>query len=262
VRVKPLADLLSTASAATLRLPEHSASSPAALPADGLALAASAVQRAQGAAGVFEDPAPTTTAFEERAVAAASSAWRADLPTWRRQLGELSASADQLRNGVQVVQGSAVTVISSQVNLPVTLRNDLKEAATVVVSLRSKSLRVRPGSPKTVEVPAGSQQQLVLPVRALASGDTQLSVVLRTREGQPVGAPATLSVRVRADWEGRGVLVVAVLVGLVLVAGLVRTARRVRRRPPPPGPSGTGAGPSAGAAPRPPVGGVVERARG
>jgi hypothetical protein len=262
VRAKPLADLLSTPSAATLRLPEHSASSPGALPADGLAQAASAVQRARVAAGVFKDPGPTTTAFEERAVAAASSAWRADLSTWRRQVADLSASADQLANGVQVLQGSAVTAISSRVNLPITLRNDLKETATVVVSLRSNSLRVRPGDPKTVDVPAGSQQQLVLPIRALASGDTQLSVVLSTRDGQRVGAPATLSVRVRADWEGRGVLVVAVVLGAVLVLGFVRTARRVRRRPPPSGPSSTGGDPSPGPVQQPPVGGVVEQARG
>jgi hypothetical protein len=129
-----------------------------------------------------------------------------------------------------VLEGSDVTVVSSQVQLPVTVENKLPQEAQVQVNLRATTQRlVVPGSP-LVSVPAESQRRLTVPVRAVANGNTDVVVQLLTPGGEPIGDAVTMTVRVRADWETRGTLVVGAVVGLVLVIGVIRGIRDGRRQ--------------------------------
>jgi hypothetical protein len=121
-------------------------------------------------------------------------------------------------------------VVSSEADLPVTVANDLGQAVNVVVSLQPRSPRLVPEGTVAVHIPAQSRQRVALPVKAVANGDTEVVVTVRAPDGAPLGSPVTVPVRVRADWETRGILVAGGLLALVLVVGLVRTIRRGGRR--------------------------------
>ncbi len=228
----PLGDLVRTpppdVERAPLRYP--AADRRAELPAAGLQAVAEALARQRVTATVLADPQPMVAAAERSAVAASATGWRGRLDEWRKEIDRFRRQAQADANGLRVLQGSDLTVVSSQVQLPVTVENTLPQKAQVQVSLRATTQRlVVPGSP-LVSVPASSQRRLTVPVRAVANGNTDVVVQLLTPGGEPIGDAVTMTVRVRADWETWGTLVLGAVVGLVLVVGVVRGIRQGRRQ--------------------------------
>ncbi len=78
-------------------------------------------------------------------------------------------------------------------------------------------------------VPADGQTTATVPVRAVGSGDVNLTIMLLANDGTAVGAPQTIHMRVHADWESRGTRVMGAGLVILLVGGIVRTVRRGRR---------------------------------
>ena len=78
-----------------------------------------------------------------------------------------------------------------------------------------------------------SNTRAEVPVQAqIGNGDVTITLSLPSGTGVPIGQPQFADVHVRADWEGIGIVVLAVLAGGLLVLGLVRTLlrRRAARR--------------------------------
>lgn len=211
------------------------------LPADVLRAVGSALETTRQLAPALTRPEDLLAAAEHSAVAATSVAWRDDLSAWTDQVQTFVASSSALVQGIQVVQGSDINVLSARADLPLTVTNSLDQDVQVTVQLNPGSARLVAEEVVPVTVPAGGQERVAVPVRAIASGDTEVSVQLRTPDGEDLGEPVLIMVRVRADWENRGTLGLAVVAGLVLVVGLVRTIRRGRR---------TASDPLAGSQPR------------
>ncbi len=226
-----LTELAAQPAASTVRAPAVAAPTDAQLPREGLASVITALDRAASDAAVLSAPGAYVDAARASAVAAASSAWVRDLEGWRAGVEAYSEAASAIDDGVHVVPGSAVTVLSAQVDLPVTVVNDLDRAVDVTVSLDSSSPRLQPAGAQPIEgLAPGDRQRVLVPVRAVASGDVTAQVVLRADDGRQIGSPVELRVKVRADWESRGTAVAAGVVVLVLLLGVVRTVRRNRRR--------------------------------
>jgi hypothetical protein len=119
--------------------------------------------------------------------------------------------------------------VSRQVELPVTIENTLDQDVSVVLDVASTSSRLVITRDVPVDVPARSTELAQVPVRGVGSGEATVVAQARAPGGAPFGEPVSTRVTVRADWETRGTLAVAVVAGLVLVVGLVRTIRRGRR---------------------------------
>ena len=231
VEALPLSEMLATEPPDLERAPLSYPESDAALELDAATLRAAggAVQDVREMAPALEDPAELVADAERSAAAAASVAWRDDRDEWTAQVGAFVERSAALAAGVRVVPGSAINVLSAQADLPLTVTNDLTQAVEVRVTLRSSTPRLVAEDAVPVTVPAGGSERVSVPVRALASGNTEVMVQLRTPAGEPIGEPVSLVVRVRADWENRGTLGLAAVAGVVLVVGLVRTIRRGRR---------------------------------
>jgi len=226
---------------------------PAPLDAGVLAAAADAVDRAEELRGTLSDASPLAAA-RLRAVAAAALSQRA-VDGWAEQVSAVVADATALAGSVRLLQGGTVTVVGAEASVPVTVANDLEQAVEVVVAARAASPRVRVLDDVTTTVAAGSRSQVQVPVEAVGGGDTELRLQLRTPDGAALGQVVTVPVQVRLEWAEWGTAGIAALGGLVLVAGLVRSVRRVRSRPPGTGPRAPGA--AGGSAPaRPPRGGA------
>jgi hypothetical protein len=232
VRRAPLRDLVDTeppdVDREDVRLTEQDRAGE--LPPAGLRQAASAVDAVQGVTAALTRPERVLEGVERSAVAATAVSWRDDLPAWRQAVDRLLATGRAVAGGVHVLEGSAVNVVSSEADLPVTVANDLGQEVQVVVSLQPRSPRLVPEGTVAVRIPAESTERVALPVKAVANGNTEVVVNVRAPDGAPLGAPVTVPVRVRADWETRGILVAGGLLALVLVVGLVRTIRRGGRR--------------------------------
>ena len=199
------------------------------LPAQELGRVGAALATTRAMAPALSRPEPVLASAELSAVAATSVAWRGDLDAWRSQVDTLAAAAAALPQGVRVVPGSAINVLSARADLPLTVANDLDQDVQIEVRLQPSNPRLVVDQVVPVTIAPGGSERVSVPVRAIASGNTDVEVQLLTPAGDVIGEPLVLTVRVRADWENRGTLGLAIVAGLILVVGLVRTIRRGRR---------------------------------
>jgi putative peptidoglycan lipid II flippase len=145
-----------------------------------------------------------------------------------------TGAVDALYAGISIDPGSTKNLLAKEGSLPITVRNTLLYAVHVRLVLIPRTGQLDIPEAYTVFLQAGTSQQVPVKVRAVANGDVSVVPSFRTPDGktQLYQAP-DIQVRVRPDWEGRGVVVVALLLGLLLAVGLFRGARRGRPRIPP-----------------------------
>ncbi|GAA1640634.1 DUF6049 family protein [Georgenia ruanii] len=233
VRPTTLDQLLALDSSTLRRSPlPHEEVSTAELGAVDLARMRAARDEAAAFATATADPAAFLVPVDDALAPVLSAAWRADPAGRDGLIRQVRRDVAGLGTAVAAMPSSTLNLINSSANVPVHVRNDLGVDVTVRVELdpNDPRLQAREGVPLTV--PAHSQATAQVPVRAVGSGNLPVRIKLTTPAGHPVGEPAELAVRVRADWENVGTAVVAGLLVVLLVAGLVRTVRRGPRMDP------------------------------
>jgi len=177
---------------------------------------------------VAADPVELSGDTDQALVAPLAVAARTQPETRARAVDLAVERSDQLQQGISVADRSNVTLVSDTGKLPVMVTNELPVDATVTVVLRPDASRLVVESRPTVVVPAGTSQNVHVPVRAIGSGDVDLQVEVLAPSGMVVSGPTSFSVKVRAGWETAGTAVVAAAVALLFLAGIWRTVRRGR----------------------------------
>ncbi|MBC7551608.1 MAG: hypothetical protein H7269_12070 [Cellulomonas sp.] len=177
-------------------------------------------------AAIVANPAALTADADVAVLAPLSVAWRAEASGRAVVVQEVVDDLTTRANGVSVLPGSGVNLISQSGTLPIGLSNELDQDVTVQVSLEPASRVLVVDGAETVVVPARSEMQARIPFHAVGSGDVRVEVTLLAPGGAAVTAPTSFVVRVRADWENIGTAVVAGLLGLGFLFGIARTIRR------------------------------------
>ncbi|NAZ87693.1 DUF6049 family protein [Kineococcus indalonis] len=240
----------------------------AALPPAHVAAVAGLRASVDDAASALRGADPATGALQRSALMLLAASWRghaAELPAARQRV---QGGVDAFTGAVRLLPGSVINLAATRSELPVTVVNELAAPVLVELVLRPRSPRVQLARVPSVTVPPGGQQRVAVPVRALANGSVVVEAALRTPAGTPLGEPVGIDVNVRADLEGWLTGLVGGGAGALLVAGVVRAARRGRRRvdevphadvggerrPRPAGASGAGPGAASGERPSAPTG--------
>lgn len=181
-------------------------------------------------ATIAADPELLVRDEQLRLLQVASAAWRAD-PGGRSSFWNVvRAAAAEVPTRVGVLATGTVNLISETGGLPVTVRNGLDQPITAQLRLTPQGPSIRLPELVPVELPAGSEVAVPVPVSAVGSADIEVDAQLVDGTGRPVGEPATLYVRVRADWENVGTALLAAVVAVTFVVGLIRSIRRAHRR--------------------------------
>lgn len=189
----------------------------------------SARHRLQAVDSVVASDQPVSAELPTALLGPLSVAWRSD-PAGRALLTDaVVGRVEELHAAIGVLDSSAVTLVSTSGELPLRVRNDLALPVTVHVELDADTPLLQVTEPVVVTIPADSEQSIRVPVQGLKNGDVDLTVQLTDDEAAAVGVPQTLTVRVRADWENMGTMIIGGLLGLGLVIGLVRNIRQGRR---------------------------------
>lgn len=180
-------------------------------------------------ATIAADPGQAVFTRWNRYQALLSSTW-SDNPNgltseWERAQSE----SRDFQNSVRVEQGSAITVLSDQTQLPVTINNDLASSVVVSLEVRPTTGILAVEQPVTrVEIEPESATRVFIPVQSLANGTVAVEFTLFSASGQPVGEVVTIPVTIRAGWEGVISITLAALVGGVFTFGLIRAIQRRR----------------------------------
>lgn len=120
-------------------------------------------------------------------------------------------------------------ITTSNVKLPVTVINEFDADVTINISLLPINSRVVVDSFEAVTIPAQSKRQLEMVVDVIAPGQTTVTAQIIDDEGNEIVPEATLTLNStvidsRVTWFTTGAAI------LLLLAGVVQSVRRVRRR--------------------------------
>jgi hypothetical protein len=130
---------------------------------------------------------------------------------------------------VYIVPGSEVNLVARDGRIPVTIKNDSSESATIIVHGKSSSFRLEVLKETELTIPAGSSQVAEVGVRAVANGPVELEIWLE-ENGVEVGKREIIQVNVNYDVELFLLVSFAfAMFGLILI-GSYRTIRKLRRR--------------------------------
>jgi len=142
-----------------------------------------------------------------------------------------SATADSKSalpaNGVRIVPGSKINLVSSESRVPISIRNDY--GVEVRVFLWAKPLALWLEMPQTTEVkiPANTTINATVPITAIANGEAEVRVYLTSFSGVRIGPVVWLHLQVEREVEP------AILVGfsaIVVVLGVIGVRRMATRR--------------------------------
>lgn len=159
-----------------------------------------------------------------------SSTWLTDPNGLSAEWARAQDDAKDFRNSVRVEQGSAITVLSDETALPITIVNDLNSDVVVTLQVRPTTAILAIEEPLTsVFVGAESSTRVFVPVQSLANGTVSVELSLLTSGGLQVGELVTVPVTIRAGWEGVISVTLAVLVGGTFAFGLVRAIQGRRQ---------------------------------
>jgi hypothetical protein len=156
--------------------------------------------------------------------------------TWSENPNGLAAEWERatedsrlFRNSVRVEQGSAITVLSDQTSLPVTVVNDLSSDVVVILAVRPTTGILAVETPQVrLTIAPGDAIRTLIPVQSLANGTVPVEFALFSAGGDPVGETVTIPVTIRAGWEGIISVGLAIVVGGTFAFGLMRAIQRRR----------------------------------
>lgn len=140
----------------------------------------------------------------------------------------LESTTALTQQSVTVVPRQDVNFITDSGNIPVRVRNTLGVDATVTVVLRPDHPRLTVDARTTETISARQELDVQVPVRAIGSGDVEVTAQVLTPAGAKISDDSSFQVRVRAGWEELGTWIAAGLVALLFLAGIWRTVRRGR----------------------------------
>jgi len=127
------------------------------------------------------------------------------------------------------IKSTKFTVTSENEQLPITIVNDFDSDVKLKFSSRALNSKVEVLPVEEITVAAKSKQQLLLPLKVLAPGDSQLLTQLTNLDNKPIGYPVYINLRLAvispvATWITSGAAI------LLFMAALIQSVRRVRRR--------------------------------
>ncbi|MFE6777072.1 DUF6049 family protein [Streptomyces sp. NPDC057702] len=177
---------------------------------------------------------------EERVVPPFTTAIMRDMSTsWRRDPGGARAFRDDVTDHLQklteqvgIIQKSPATLSGRSATIPVTVKNELVQGVDGLrlVLTSSQPLRLKVSDPQEIRIDGGHSQSVKFEASARANGRTTIVAQLFTEDGQPYGAPMTFEVNVTSI-TSTVILVIAVGVLLLVLAGIRIYVKRKRSGP-------------------------------
>lgn len=169
------------------------------------------------------------TAANRLALTLLSRSWMAD--STERQMAITTATTANQGYGtaVQLSSATAVTLVSGNSIIPVPVQNTSDWPVRVYVETAPSNGRAQVTQHVAVNVDPHTSETARVPVSAVANGSVNLVFRLATADGTIIGKPLVRTMTIRAEWEGWVTAILATLLGIFLLAGIIRAFRRGRR---------------------------------
>ncbi|WP_353067484.1 DUF6049 family protein [Arcanobacterium hippocoleae] len=178
---------------------------------------------------------PATPEFTDLAKASALTAlatsWRENPRARAKYLQELFNPALFSQN-LSFEPSSPINMISESSSLPVKVRNNFNFPAQVQIDLVSPDLRLKSNQTVRVQLQPKQVQSVGIPLTARGSGNIKVKLKILDSAGMEIGTPSILPMRIRANWESTGTMILGGFFALILIYGIYRSVRGGRRGKP------------------------------
>ena len=134
------------------------------------------------------------------------------------------------REGVYIVTGSEINLVSRSSNIPIQIKNSFKSDVVVHVFVRPTNARVSVPAAVEVKIPGETTVTAKIPVEAVANGKVLLRAWIETFSGVQIGRAVVIGMNVNADIELAMLISFAGAVAVLLVFGIFRTVRKNRKK--------------------------------
>lgn len=133
---------------------------------------------------------------------------------------------------VHIIAGSNINLLATDAKIPVRIKNDFNSDLKVHVHAVADNGRLTIPVPVEISIPANTAVNAQLPVKAIGSGDVQLTVWLETFSGLRIGDSVKVNVNVNSDAEGLILFGFGASIVVLGVFGVLRTLRKRRKQSP------------------------------
>lgn len=131
---------------------------------------------------------------------------------------------------VHIIAGSDINLLASDAKIPVRVKNDFNTDLRIHVHAVASNGRLTIPASVEITIPANTAVNAQIPVKAIGSGEVNLSVWLETFSGLRVGNQVEVNVNVNADAENAMLIAFTAIICVLGTLGLVRTVRKRRER--------------------------------
>lgn len=177
------------------------------------------------------EPAQLTARERTAILQLIGDAWLAEPIGWAAAVAQHEENTESTLDAVGIANPGTINFLATSAPIPVTVRNDLPWPVSLVLFAETGDPRLI--VQKTTVVEAGAQQntRVDVPVEArVGSGETTLSLQLRSTAAVPIGASERIGLTVRAEWESVGITAIVLVVVVLIAGGVIRTILKLRRR--------------------------------
>ncbi|WP_424446683.1 DUF6049 family protein [Microbacterium sp. CH-015] len=182
-------------------------------------------------ATILADPTVLTAPERATVLQLLGNAWREAPVAFADAVTQHQAATATTLDAVGIVPVSDITLLATAAPLTFTVRNDLAWPVSLVLITTPGDPRLRVQNSTPIEAGAAQNTRVKVPVEArVGSGESTLTLQLRSPTMIAIGPSVPVAVAVRAEWESVGIVVMVTLIAAMLVAGVVRTVLRLRRR--------------------------------
>ena len=144
--------------------------------------------------------------------------------------GGAAAQAESLPTyKIRILPGSNLTLVANDGRIPIVIENGYEESIRVQVHIRPSNLRLNAPAATEVTVPGNTTFTAKVDVRAVADGEVDLVAWLTTFSGLRLGPSVKVHMTINAEVEGTLMTGFAIVVALLLAAGVIRTVRKRRQ---------------------------------
>lgn len=182
-------------------------------------------------ATILDDPSLLTGPERAEILQLLGIGWLPDDTAWTAAIVEHRAATRTTLDSVNLVPTSTINLFGSNTGLRFWVSNDLPYPVNLVLYVTPNDLRLNVQRANPLVAQASSNSRVEVPVEArVGNGQVTLDLQLRSRASVAIGAPQSVEVNVRAEWETFGITALAVVVGGLLLLGVVRTVLKLRAR--------------------------------
>ena len=180
-------------------------------------------------ATVLDDPTQLTGRERTAILQLIGAAWAGD-DEWPAALAAHAEATATTLASVSIRPLSDIQLLGYSAPLSVWVENALPWPANLVLTAAPDDLRldIERVTPVTAAPQVNTRVQVPINAR-VGSGEVSIELRLFSTTYQPIGPTRHADVNVRAEWELYGIVILSVLVGGLLLAGIIRTILRRRR---------------------------------